>query len=149
MRVLDFRTHQKMFSFRRRVLAISMDGVQIWQSASVPGEGAGSPQASNDGRHLAVTHNSNQKGHFSIFDVKSDSNEPIYQYQSTLIVFDATTPFSAVGYVKFRSSWVQACLAYFSRRNFFCTAYTTLPSKAFTIPTMITVAAIPMMSLSL
>lgn len=78
-------------------MVISMDGTQVWQSSSVPGESAGSPQASNDGRHLAITHNLNQQGYFSIFDLESDSSEPIYQYQSSLRVYEESTPFSAVG----------------------------------------------------
>ena len=76
---------------------MSLDGVPIWESARVPGEGAGSPQASNDGRHIVITHNFNQQGYFSIFDIESESNEPIYQYQSNLTVFEETTPFSAIG----------------------------------------------------
>ena len=86
-----------MVFVRRRILTVSLDGTPLWESASVPGEGAGSPQASNDGRHIAVTHNFNQQGHFSIFDIEFESNEPIYQYQSTLRVFEQATPFSAIG----------------------------------------------------
>eukprot|EP00977_Amphora_coffeiformis_P002529 scaffold473_cov156-Amphora_coffeaeformis.AAC.11 len=80
-----------------RILTVSLDGTPTWESAGVPGEGAGSPRASNDGRHIAITHNFNQQGYFSIFDTESDSNEPIYQYQSILRVYEETTPFSAIG----------------------------------------------------
>jgi hypothetical protein len=63
----------------------------------VPGEGAGSPQASSDGRNIMATHNFQQMGHFSVFDLDADTTEPIFQYQSSLLVFDQNTPFSAVG----------------------------------------------------
>ena len=81
----------------RRVLTVSLDGVMLWESASVPGQGAGTPQASKDGRHFAITHNLNQQGYFSVFDTTSTETEPIYQYQSDLVVFENSTPFSAVG----------------------------------------------------
>jgi hypothetical protein len=74
-----------------------LDGQPLWESTSVPGEGAGSPAASADGRFFAITHNLNQAGYFSIFDTASTSTAPMYQYQSNLLVFNTTTPFSAVG----------------------------------------------------
>ena len=76
---------------------IDLDGNEIWQSDSVPGAGAGSPRASLDGRHVAITHNLDQLGHFSLFDTIADSTAPLYQYQSDLLVFDSVTPFSEVG----------------------------------------------------
>ena len=81
----------------RRVLTVDLDGAMLWQSANVPGEGAGSPQGSKDGRHFAITHNLNQQGYFSLFDTTATENDPIFQYQSDLLVFDRSTPFSAVG----------------------------------------------------
>jgi hypothetical protein len=44
-----------------------------------------------------ATHNFQQMGHFSVFDLDADTTEPIFQYQSSLLVFDQNTPFSAVG----------------------------------------------------
>lgn len=82
----------------RRILAVSLDGGSlIWESMGILGEGAGSPQVTNDGRHVGVTHNANQEGYFSLFDMEKNDTAPIYQYQSDLMVFDETTPFSAVG----------------------------------------------------
>lgn len=78
-------------------MTVSLEGTMLWESASVPGQGAGTPQGSKDGRHFAITHNLDQQGHFSLFDTSSTETEPIYQYQSDLVVFDRTTPFSAVG----------------------------------------------------
>lgn len=71
----------------------------VWESANIPGEGAGSPKISNDGRHVVATHNLDQRGHFSVFDLESSNSTPIYQYESELVVFAETTPFSAIGYV--------------------------------------------------
>lgn len=97
MHTSNSHDHSFLFVVNRRILMVDFDGKEIWQSSSVPGEGAGSPQTSLDGRYIAITHNHDQKGHFSLFDTASDSDAPLYQYESDLLVFDSVTPFSALG----------------------------------------------------
>jgi hypothetical protein len=74
-------------------------GSKIWETTSIPGVCAGSPQTSEQGRHVVTTHNEDGQGHFSLFDtklIKQDSNKtslsPLFTYTNS------TNPFSPLGF---------------------------------------------------
>jgi hypothetical protein len=52
----------------RRVVAVGLDGTELWVSEQVPGVASGDPVSSGDGSYAFLTHNSDfkTKGHFTI-----------------------------------------------------------------------------------
>lgn len=88
---------------------LSTAGNKILESGSLPGEGAGTPKATQDGSHVVVTSNLNQTGYFSVLYLDgavadpADPNQllplaPMFRYKSSHMQFNATTPFSDVGF---------------------------------------------------
>jgi hypothetical protein len=54
----------------RRVVALDMEGDEVWASTNLAGVAAGNPVMSSDGAYVFLTHNSDSKtnGHFTILD---------------------------------------------------------------------------------
>ena len=94
-----------VISFFSFIFGIHYNGTLFFETEPMPGTSAGTPQATRDGRYLAITHNDDQLGYFSFFDTNDllDANEtlplePLLEYESTLLSFNETTPFSELGY---------------------------------------------------
>lgn len=65
-----------------RLVALDLEGNELWRSTSLQGVGAGTPQITSDGRHVALTHNIDlveerrEMGLFSIFDQGGRLDDP-------------------------------------------------------------------------
>ena len=76
----------------RRVIALTLDGQELWKSSQLEGVGSGTPVSSASGEQVFLTHNSNfgSTGHFTVL-LASMGGQTLFSQQNT------TNPFSPVG----------------------------------------------------
>jgi hypothetical protein len=82
-----------------RVIALDMDGNELWKSDDLDGVASGSPQVSSDGAYVFITHNSDDKsnGYFTVIDANVTAGSIFYSGSSGDSGDEPTNAYGPVG----------------------------------------------------
>jgi len=82
-----------------RVIALDMDGNELWVSDDLDGVASGSPQVSSDGAYVFITHNADDKsnGYFTTIDANVTAGSTFYSGSSGENGDEPTNAYGPVG----------------------------------------------------
>jgi hypothetical protein len=82
-----------------RVIALDMDGNELWASDDLDGVASGSPQVSSDGAYVFITHNADDKsnGYFTVIDANVTAGSIFYSGSSGDSGDEPTNAYGPVG----------------------------------------------------